>query len=45
MLNFEVARFSNFLDIQENQFVVAEADIDDSIKRKRIRISLNDETF
>ena len=39
MLNFEVASFSNFRDIKKNRFVMA-ADIDDSIKRKRIRVSL-----
>ena len=45
MLNFEVASFSGFRDIPTNHFVTAaeaaaEADIDDSIKRKRIRVSL-----
>ena len=41
MLNFQVASFSSFRDIQKNNFVTAvAADIDDSIKRKRIRISL-----
>ena len=39
-LNFEVAGFSSFRDIPKNHFVTAEADIDDSIKRKRIRLSL-----
>ena len=46
MLNFEFASFSRFRDIK-NHFVTgvtenAEADIDDSIKRKRIHVSLND---
>ena len=41
MLNFEVASFSSFQDIQKNHFVTVAADIDDSIKRKCIRVSLN----
>ena len=44
-LNFEVASFSSFRDI-EKHFVTAaaeaKADIDDSIKRRRIRVSPND---
>ena len=42
MLNFEVASFSTFQDIPtKNHFVTAaEADIDDSMKRKRICFSL-----
>ena len=42
MLNFEVTSFCSFLDIKKNHFVTAEAaaDLDDSIKRKRIRVSL-----
>ena len=39
MLDFEVVRFSSFRNIQENHIVTAAADIDDNIKRKRIRIS------
>ena len=43
VLNFEVDRFSSFRDIQTNHFVTAaEADINDSIMRKRIRVSLNE---
>ena len=44
MLNFEVASISSFRDIPTNHFVIAEAaapDIDDSIKRKSIRVSLS----
>ena len=45
VLNFEVASFSSFRNIKKNHFVTAAAeaaaDIDDSIKRKRIRGSLN----
>ena len=37
---FEVPGSNSFRDIQKNHFVTAEADIDDSIKRKRIRVSL-----
>ena len=46
VLNFEVAIFSSFRDIQNKSFFVTaaaaagEADIDDGIKRKRIRVSL-----
>ena len=42
LLYFAVASSSSFGDIQRNHFVTAEseADINDSIKRKRIRISL-----
>ena len=42
MLNFEVASFSNFSEIfKQIHFVTAEAaDIDDSIKRKRIQALL-----
>ena len=44
MLNFEVASFNSFRDIK-NHLVTAEAaaeeDIGDSIKRKRICVSLN----
>ena len=41
-LNFEVASFSGFCGIPKNQFMTAEAvaEIDDSIKRKQIRVSL-----
>ena len=43
-LNFEVASFSIFRDIQKSHFVTAAveaaaADIGDSMKRKRIRVS------
>ena len=44
LLNVEVASSSSFRDIQKNHFVTAAeeaADIDDNIKRKRIRVSLN----
>ena len=41
VLNFEVASLSSFRDIHKNHFVTAaKADIDDIIKRKRIRVSL-----
>ena len=42
MLNFEVASCSSFRNIQKDHFVTAEAaaDIDDSIKRKRILFSI-----
>ena len=46
LLNFEVAVFGIFQDIRTNNFVTAvvwaaaDADIDDRIKRKRIRVSL-----
>ena len=43
VLNFEVASFRSFRDIKKIHFVTAKADIDDSIKRKRIRISLKNE--
>ena len=47
MLNFEVSEFSSFRDIKKNHFVAAAeaaADIDDSITRKRIRVSLSQVT-
>ena len=44
-MNFEVAISNSFRDIQKNYFVTAEADIDDTIKRKRIRVSLKKQTF
>ena len=44
LLNFEVTSSNSFRDITKNHFVTtaaaAEADIDDSIKRKRTRVSL-----
>ena len=42
MIDFEVASFSCFRDIKKIHFVTtaAAAEIDDSIKRKRIRVSL-----
>ena len=44
VVNFEVASFSSFRDIKKKHFVTAAeaaaADIDDSIKRKHIRVSL-----
>ena len=41
LLNFEVASLSIFRNIKKSHFEAAEAtDIDDSIKRKRIRVSL-----
>ena len=42
VVNFEVASSNSFIDIPKNNFVTpaAEADIDDSIKRKRFRVSL-----
>ena len=43
VLNFEVASSNSFRDIpKQNHFLTAEAaaDIDDSIKRKRFRVSL-----
>ena len=44
VLNFESASFSSFRDSPKSHFVTAEeaaaADIDDSIKRKRIGVSL-----
>ena len=41
-VNFELAGSNSFRDIKNNHFVTAEtaADIDDSIKRKRLRPSL-----
>ena len=42
MVNFEIASSNSFRDIPKNHFpTAAEADICDSIKRKRIRVSLN----
>ena len=44
MVNFEVSSSNSFEIFPKNHFVtVAEADIDDSIKRKRFRFSLNDQ--
>ena len=41
--NFEVASSNSFRDIKKNHFVTAAAaEIDDSIKRKRFRVSLKD---
>ena len=42
-LNLEIATFNSILDILKNHFVKAAAatDIDDSIKRKYISVSLN----
>ena len=37
VINFEVASYSSFRDIKKNHFVTV-ADIEDSIKRKRIRV-------
>ena len=37
---FEVDSSDSFRDIKKNHFVTAEADIDDSIKRKRFCVSL-----
>ena len=49
MVNFEVASTNSFRDIKKNHFVTAEAaaaaDIDDSIQRKRFRVSLNNDCF
>ena len=41
-VNFELATFHSFRDIQKNHFVTAAeaADIDDTIKRKRFRVLL-----
>ena len=36
VVNFEVASSRSFRDIQKNHLVMVEANIDDSIKRKRI---------
>ena len=42
VVNFEIASFDSFRDIKKNHFVtVAAADIDDSIKQKSLRVSLN----
>ena len=45
VINFEVATSNSFRYIQKYNFVTvaeaAEADIDDSIKRKRFRVSFN----
>ena len=43
VLNLEVSAFCSFRDIKKNHFVAA-ADIDDSVTRKRIRVSLNQGT-
>ena len=47
LLNFEVARFNSFRDIQKKSHFLtaasdaaAEADIDDSIRQNRVRVSL-----
>ena len=37
VLNFEVGSSNSFRDIPKNHFMTAAADIDDSIKRKRLR--------
>ena len=45
MVKFEVAISNSFGDIPKKSFrdgAAAEADIDDSIKRKRFRVSLNE---
>ena len=44
-LNFEVASFSSFRDIPPKIISFRLADIDDSIKRKRIRVSLNEKRW
>ena len=42
VVNFEVASSNSFRDIPKISFLTAtEADIDDSIKQKRIRVLLN----
>ena len=42
VVNAKVTSSNNFRDIKINHFMTAaEADIDDSIKRKHIRVSLN----
>ena len=45
VFNVEVASFSSFRDVEKNHFVTAAAkaaaDMGDSIKRKRICVSLN----
>ena len=40
---FEGASFSSFRDIKNHFVTAAEADIDDSIKQKRIRVSLKNQ--
>ena len=40
VVNFEVDSYNSFQDIPKNHFVAAKADIEDSIKRKRFRVSL-----
>ena len=42
VVNFEVANSDSFRHIKKNHFVTtaAAADIDDTVKRKRIRVSL-----
>ena len=40
-VNFKVASSNSFEIIKKNHFETALVDIDDSIKRKRIRVSLN----
>ena len=49
MVNFEIASSNSFRDTPKNHFVTAAeaaaaaaADINDSIKRKRVRVSLNE---
>ena len=47
MVNLEVASSNSFRDIKKNHFVTAAvaeaaADVDDSIKRKRFRVSHNE---
>ena len=44
VVNFEVAGSSSFRYKPENNFAMA-ADIDDRIKRKHIRVSLNKDRF
>ena len=41
VVNFEVAGANTFRDIKKDHFVMVAADIDDSKKRKRIRVTLN----
>ena len=42
VVNFEAASSNSFRDMKKNHFVTAETvDIDDSIKQKRFRVSLN----
>ena len=45
VVNFEVASSSSIRGIQNNHFVTAAADIDDSIKRRRFRVSLKKEVM